>query len=272
MSRIVYSGVLSVTLVALVPSVGLAANETLAKAAVVESKPALASPDCNFCPEIIKIPEGEFWMGSDASGHESPADEKPRYKAKLFEFGMAKFEVTQGEWRQIMGNNPSAFPKCGDNCPVDNVSWNDVQKYIARFNQMTHRNCRLPTEVEWEYACRSGGLEQNYCGANDPEEFAWFKDNAKDKTHPVGGKKPNGLGLHDMTGNVWEWTSGSYTAYPLDSEESRKRLGFDAGLKVLRGGAWMNARGDARSAVRAALPPGDHDDYVGFRLVCPPPR
>ncbi|MEN6422232.1 MAG: formylglycine-generating enzyme family protein [Smithella sp.] len=194
--------------------------------------------------EMIFVKGGCFQMGDTVGGGE--ADEKPVHQVCLSNFYMGKYEVTQGQWQQIMGNNPSHFSSCGDNCPVEKVSWNDVQDFIRRLNSQTGKNYRLPTEAEWEYAARSGGKSEQYSGGADVDSVAWYDGNSGRKTHPVGQKKPNGLGLHDMSGNVWEWCQDWYSDKYYSQSNRDNPSGPSSGSnRVLRGGSWFN--GDARA-------------------------
>ena len=165
-----------------------------------------------------------------------------------------------------MGNNPAEFKACGDSCPVENVSWDDVQVFIKKLNAQTAGGYRLPTEAEWEYACRSGGKEQTYCGGNNPKTLAWWYDaNSGEKTHPVGQKQANGLGLYDMSGNVWEWTC---SAYAENYDGSEQRCSSDANARrVLRGGSWDDRPGSARAAHRLWDGVAVRDNAYGFRLA-----
>jgi formylglycine-generating enzyme len=122
-----------------------------------------------------------------------------------------KYEVTQAQWEAVMGNNPAYFKQCGESCPVESVSWNDVQEFIKKLNQQTGKTYRLPTEAEWEYAARSGGKSEKYSGGNNVDSVAWYNGNSGKQTHPVGRKQPNGLGIYDMSGNVWEWVEDIYS-------------------------------------------------------------
>ncbi len=166
-------------------------------------------------------------------------------------YEMGKTEVTQGQWKAIMGNNPSYFSDCGDNCPVEQVSWDEVQVFLQKLNAKTGKLYRLPSEDEWEYAC-SGGGEDEFCGGGDLNALGWYKDNSREKTHPVGFKKPNGYGLYDMSGNVWEWSN--------DDEH-------EAGKPGLRGGSWGSGAQFARAAYRISLAPAGRFNFLGFRLA-----
>lgn len=158
--------------------------------------------------EMIFVKGGCYQMG-DTFGDGAP-EEKPVHDVCVSDFYMGKHEVTQGQWKRIMGNNPSSFSGCGDNCPVEHVSWNDAQNFIRRLNSQSGKGYRLPTEAEWEYAARSGGKSEKFAGGADVNTVAWYDGNSSSKAHPAGQKLPNGLGLHDMSGNVWEWCNDWY--------------------------------------------------------------
>jgi len=169
---------------------------------------------------------------------------------KNYEIG--KYEVTQAEWQAVMGYNPSKFRSCGQNCPVEKLSWNDIQEFIDKLNAMTGKKFRLPTGEEWEYACY-GGKASTYCGGEDLDALAWSSNNSERKTHPVGQKLPNGYGLYDMAGNVDEWTE--------ECDEG------DCTMRILRGGGWDD---DPQFSVATFkdrfIISGRNDDH-GFRLA-----
>lgn len=167
-------------------------------------------------------------------------------------YEMGKYEVTQKEWRDVMGNNPSYFTSCGDHCPVEQVSWDDIQEFLQKLNQKTGRQYRLPSEEEWEYACY-GGSQTEYCGDNDINAVAWHKGNSNQTSHPVGQKQANGYGLYDMCGNVWEWMENTY-----DNEHDRRSL---------RGGSWYTHPLLVRASFRLSYVPSSRGDRDGFRLA-----
>lgn len=186
------------------------------------------------------------------------------------DFQMGRYEVTQGLWQAIMGANPSRwFYDCRD-CPVENLTWHETQVFIERLNQLTNRNYRLPTEAEWEYACRSGGLNQTYCGGEDINDLAWYDLNADGFPHEVGGKMPNALGLFDMSGNVMEWTCsafnpGYFNPYGKDALECG--LQVSRGYRVARGGSWAQIDTEASSTYRFKLTPATQSPNIGLRLA-----
>ena len=167
---------------------------------------------------------------------------------KVGDFEIGKYEVTQEVWEAVMGGNPSHFGGCSQ-CPVEEVSWNDVQAFLKQLNAMTGLEYRLPTEAEWEDAV--GGYE--YAGSNDPDAVAWYDGNSGERTHPVGQKQPNELGLYDMSGNVYEWMADCWEG--------------DCSERVLRGGSWYVKPGDLRSAFRSWDTAGNRDVDLGFRLA-----
>jgi formylglycine-generating enzyme len=211
--------------------------------------------------EMVLVKGGCYRMG-DTSGAGAEA-EQPVHEVCVKDFYLGRYPVTQMQWTGTMGTNPSRAPGCGLTCPVENVSWNDVQEFIKRLSRRTGKAYTLPTEAEWEYAARSGGKDEKWAGTNDEKElgdYAWYYDNSVFQTHPVGLKKPNGLGLYDMTGNVWQWMSGWYDE-PQGAASGRTRS--------LRGGYWGDVAGFVRVARRIGLPPSARGAGYGFRLALP---
>lgn len=215
--------------------------------------------------ELVPISKGCYQMGNIfnvISGKDNPVHE-----VCVDAFAIGQTEVTQVQWRLIMGNNPSYFSGC-DSCPVERVSWNDIQEYLRRLNTQTFKNYRLPTEAEWEYAARSGGRQEIYAGGDKVDVVAWYKDNSSNSTHPVGQKKANGLGLYDMTGNVSEWCSDWYAKrYYDDSPLSNPQGPSESCCKVHRGGNWEDYEHKIPSCIRDFEGLGDRKSNLGFRLA-----
>ena len=210
---------------------------------------------------MVYVSGGTFIMGGDES-----SDQTPTHSVTLSSYYICKYEVTQALWRAVMGSNPSKFK--GDNLPVEQVSWNDCQTFINRLNSYTGRNFRLPTEAEWEFAARGGNYSRRYkySGSNYIGDVAWYTDNSGNRTHPVGTKQANELGLYDMSGNVWEWCSdwyGSYSSYS-QSNPTGATSGFG---RVERGGNWCGLARYCCSSHRSYYAPGNSFDDLGLRLV-----
>lgn len=184
-------------------------------------------------------------------------------------FYMQTTEVTQGQWQKVMGSNPSYFKNCAD-CPVEQVSWNDCQEFIQRLNSLDPgKGYRLPTEAEWEYACRAGSDTPYYWGSESGiGSHAWYDGNSGNKTHPVAQKTPNAWGLYDMSGNVWEWCSDWYGSNFYANSPNNDPVGPDTGsFRVLRGGSWNLNAGHCRSAFRNWSNPDYRFYHLGFRVV-----
>ncbi|GHT29262.1 hypothetical protein AGMMS49574_05550 [Bacteroidia bacterium] len=217
--------------------------------------------------EMVYVQGGTFSMGcSGEQGGDCHGSEKPLHSVTVSSFNIGKYEVTQAQWKQIMGSNPSYFK--GDNLPVESVSWEDVQEFISKLNAATGKRYRLPTEAEWEYAARGGNRSQGYkySGSNNLNNVAWYVGNSSSKTHPVGAKSPNELGVYDMSGNVWEWCSDWYDNY--NSSSQTNPTGPSTGsYRVLRGGSWYDFAKYCRVSYRDGSTPGDRGRSVGFRLV-----
>jgi formylglycine-generating enzyme len=219
-------------------------------------------------PALVTIPGGCFEMGSPESEEGRFANER-LHQVCVSAFQIGKYEVTQRQWREVMENEPSYFRTC-NHCPVEQVSWNDVQDYVSRLNLQTGKHYRLPTEAEWEFACRGGRSGGLYCGAGDIDALAWYRNNSESRTHPVGEKQPNGLGLDDMSGNVWEWTCSAFVD-GYDGAEARCVDRAWSGQVATRGGARYSESRYLRAAVRDGLKPTDRQDSLGFRLALDAP-
>jgi len=223
----------------------------------------------NLGLKFVYIPSGTFTMGSPLYETDRYEDEKQHSVTLTKGFYIQTTEVTQRQWTAVMGNNPSFFQNCGDNCPVDHVSWNDVQEFIRKLNQQEGSDVyRLPAEAEWEYACRAGSTTR-FCYGDDEKrlgEYAWFEENSEGRTHPVGRKKPNAWGLYDMHGNVWEWCQDWYGEYPHGAAIDPK--GPPKGSRrVLRGASAFNASWNVRSTLRTNDPPDFRGGLAGFRIL-----
>jgi len=180
--------------------------------------------------------------------------------------------VTQGQWKAVMGSNPSHFANCGDNCPVENISWNMAQEFIRKLNQREGTNkYRLPTEAQWEYAARAGSNTAYFFGdsSGNLSRYGWYRDNSGQKIHPVGQKPANAWGLHDVHGNVWEWVADWEGSHP--SSAVTDPTGPASGnSRVLRGGSYYNDARLCRSDSRRGSAPHHRDSMSGFRVVLLP--
>ncbi|SLM27490.1 conserved exported hypothetical protein [Desulfamplus magnetovallimortis] len=212
--------------------------------------------------EFVWVPGGCYMMGSNSG----ESDEKPVHEVCLDGFWMGKYEVTQGQWQKIMGNNPSSFRK-GDDYPVETVSWNDAQQFISKLNSAGAKIFSLPTEAQWEYAARSGGKNQEYSGSNSIDSVAWYGSNSGGSTHRVGTKAANGLGIYDMSGNVWEWCQDIYAKDAYSKHVRNNPIYAESGSnRVFRGGSWINVPAYVRCASRNGDTPDFTDSSLGFRL------
>jgi len=216
--------------------------------------------------EFVKVAGGCFQMGDSFGGGGS--DEEPVHEVCVDNFAIGKFEVTQGQWLAVMGKNPSYF-KNGNNFPVEQVSWSEVQNFITRLNMLSGRNLRLPSEAEWEYAARSGGKNELYAGGDNPGALAWYDGNAGPSSHAVGTRQPNGLGIYDMSGNVGEWVQDWYGSDYYKISPRRNPVGPLGGCsgRVVRGGGWNVEAGLARAVNRDRYEPTNRFAAIGFRLA-----
>ncbi len=226
--------------------------------------------------EFIYIPPGTFMMGSPINEFGRDKDEKQHRVTLTKGFYMQVTEVIQGHWMAVMGNSPSYISNCGDNCPVKDVSWDDAQKFVRQLNQLEgENNYRLPTEAEWEYACRAGSttafangvISELECGY-DPrlDAIGWYCGNVIKKTHPVAQKNPNAWGLYDMHGNVFEWCQDWYGDYPSGSVTDPTGP-LNGSYRVFRGGGLNFGARLCRSADRLSFTPGYRLNYIGFRIL-----
>ncbi len=218
---------------------------------------------------MVRVEGGTFTMGATAEQGSNAADwEKPTHHVTLSTYYIGKYEVTQAEWKAVMGTNPSEFK--GDNLPVENVTWFDCQEFIRKLNELTGKQFRLPTEAEWEYAARGGNKSNRtkYAGGSDIDNVAWYEENSNKTTHPVGQKRPNELGLYDMSGNVWEWCQDYFEFYSSTFQTNPQ--GPATGTRrVLRGGSWSRKAKECRLSYRVINDPDVRINHIGLRLALP---
>ena len=233
--------------------------------------------------DFILIKGGTFQMGSP-NIEKNHFGNETLHQVTVSDFCLGKTPVTQKQWREVMGSNPSHFKDC-DDCPVESVSWNDVQTFLDKLSAKTGMKFRLPTEAEWEYASRGGHKapvdgkihvgEYQYAGSNNLDEVGWYDKNSNRKTHPVAAKKPNELGLYDMSGNVWEWCQDwfgdkYYEACKQQGVVENPKGPETGSYRVLRGGRWSGVAQYCRSAYRDYFGPDFRNHFIGFRLVFVP--
>ena len=232
---------------------------------------------------MIKVDGGTFTMGATSEMTNPWDDEKPTHQVTLSSYYIGETEVTQALWKAVMRKNPSKFK--GDNLPVENVSWEDCQTFIGKLNDLTGKSFRLPTEAEWEYAARGENKSRHtqYSGSSIIDEVAWYWQNSGDKyltgdwdgdkikenncrIHPVKTKKPNELGLYDMSGNVWEWCQDRYGNYSSNAQTNPTGPGSGS-RRVSRGGSWGDNGWSCRSSRRNSGSPGNRYGDLGFCLA-----
>ena len=217
--------------------------------------------------DMVKVEAGTFMMGATSEMQKPYNEEKPVHQVTLTNnYYMGKYEVTQALWQVVMGSNPSYFK--GDNLPVECVSWDSCKVFINKLNSMTGRKFRLPTEAEWEYAARGGKKSRGnqYCGSNNISDVAWYNENSENKTHPVGMKQANELGLYDMTGNVEEWCQDRIRSY-VKSSQINPTGAVRGAWRVFRGGSWNSYMRNCRLSFRCSAKPVYGDFDQGLRLV-----
>jgi formylglycine-generating enzyme required for sulfatase activity len=221
--------------------------------------------------EMVWVEGGSFLMGSNSD--KASSAEGPEHKVTLDGFHMGKFEVSQQLFQEVMGWDTSYFP--GKGVPVNNVSWTNIQRFIERLSKMTGKHFRLPTEAEWEYAAKGGQLSKGYqySGSNTIEEVAWYAGNGKRRLHPSGKKKPNELGLYDMTGNLWEFCHDDASMRPYPDQERTNPLegSFDgpysSKAKITRGSGYEFDEDESFVYRRDGATPNVRMPDIGFRLV-----
>ena len=217
--------------------------------------------------DMVRVEAGTFTMGATAEMEDPYGDEKPTHQVTLTnDYYMGKYEVTQALWQAVMNSNPSYFK--GDNLPVEQVSWDDCQEFLSKLNSITGKTFRLPTEAEWEYAARGGKKSRGYqySGSNNLSDVAWYKDNSDRKTHAVGSKQANELGIYDMSCNVREWCQDWYGSYSSSSQVNP--IGANSGYhRVCRGGGWYFTARNCRSSYRNSISPDGRGYDFGLRLV-----
>jgi formylglycine-generating enzyme required for sulfatase activity len=240
--------------------------------------------------DMVAIPGGRFWMGSPDGEESRDGDENPQHEVSVSDFFLGKFAVTQAQWRAVaqlpqinrsLNADPSGFKS--DNRPVEQVCWDDAQEFCARLSQATGKAYRLPSEAQWEYACRAGTTTPFAFGATLNTDIANYDGNYtyangkkgvyREQTIDVGSFPPNAWGLYDMHGNVWEWCEDSwhdnYNGAPTDGTAWTDNSTEN---KLLRGGSWINDPGFCRSASRVSDSRDDRGNYLGFRVLCVSPR
>ena len=249
-----------------------ATRQAAAQQRATKLKELLPSLLASFKQQMVTVPGGTFTMGCTEEQSSCDDDEKPVRQVQVSSFSIGKYQVTQELWEAVMGKNPSKFRNC-PRCPVAHVGWDDTQMFLKELNALTGERYRLPTDAEWEYAARGGPKSQGslYVGSDDLDSVAWYDKNSGNKVHRVGQKQPNGLGLYDMSGNVWEWVEDcwnkKYPGPPADGSAWKSR---DCSRHMLRGGAWSSYPRYLRASNRYRELSSFLRYDVGFRLVGTP--
>ena len=221
--------------------------------------------------QMVRVEGGSFTMGWTPEQANGGADEQPTHTVRLESFEIGRYETTQELWEAVMGENPSAFGGC-PRCPVETVSWDDVQTFLQRLNA-GGKQYRLPSEAEWEYAARGGLLSEGYqyAGSSSWADVAWYYENSGNRTHPVGRKQANELGLFDMSGNVREWVQDCWHAsYDDTPGDGSAREQGDCRRRVIRSGSWYGKPSDVRSTSRFWYTTDFRNNNLGFRIARTP--
>jgi formylglycine-generating enzyme len=240
-------------------------------------RPVLAADDVTGVPRatakiaMVPVKGGCFRMG-DIFGI-GGADEKPAHEVCVSDFYIGKYPVTQEQWSLVMGSNPSQY-RGAENLPVENISWKEAEAFVKALRTKTGKKWRLPTEAEWEYAARSGGKEQKYPGTGSEEllpQYAWMDKNSGLKTHPVGTRKPNALGIYDMAGNVWQWVQDRYDPEYFQHSPRNDPKGDPFGVnRLIKGGSAYQDAYSLRASYRDYQSPDNKGNCVGLRLALSP--
>lgn len=207
--------------------------------------------DCDDCPEMVALPAGQFTMGLAVQNKAGDESALPAHAVTVKSFAIGKYEVTQDEWFAVMGTRPASFK--GGKHPVEQVTWKFAKEFTRKLSEKTGKPYRLLTEAEWEYAARAGSEGEHYFGKNISAlpDYAWFDDNSGESTHPVGQRKPNAFGLHDLYGNVWEWTEDCWHEDYADApSDGSAWLTGDCSQRVARGGTWYSKSASVSSPAR----------------------
>ncbi len=226
----------------------------------------------NLKQQMVTVQGGTFTMGCTEEQGSCDDDEKPVRQVQVNSFRIGKYQVTQDLWAAVMGKNPSKF-RNGPRCPVENVGWDDTKTFLKKLNALTGERYRLPTDAEWEYAARGGQKSQGslYVGSDDLDSVAWYDKNSGNRVHQVGQKQPNGFGLYDMSGNVWEWVEDCWNKkYPGPQADGSAWKSRNCARHMLRGGAWTSYPRYLRASNRYWNLSAFLRDDVGFRLVGTP--
>lgn len=258
-----------ITCMAIAPSALMAQSGEKAQPAAKQNAAELQQILDQLSADMVLVEGGTFTMGviqnTDSCAND---DEQPAHEVTLSAFHISKYEVTQRLWQAVMGSNPSYFKD--DDRPIEWVSWDNCQQFIKRLNALTGKQFRLPTEAEWEFAARGGNKSRSckYSGGDDIRQVAWYRTNSECTTHAVGTRKPNELGLYDMTGNVSEWCQDWYDTYPSDPQTDPQGPG-NTNRKVYRGGGWNDDAATNRITARDKwyAEPSGKSASVGFRLA-----
>lgn len=273
--------ILVVLLAVLISQKAFSQTDASGKPGAAAANTANVFKDCDTCPELTVVPAGSFFRGSK----EGRSTEQPVHQVNVKSFLIGRFEVTQGQWKAVMGSTPSSNQKCGENCPVESVSWDDVQTYLKKLTEMTGKNYRLPSEAEWEYTARAGtgsvywwGDTASHDQANyGSEECCNGLAEGRDQwenTAPVGQFPSNTFGIHDMLGNVAEWVEDvyhkNYFLAPGDGSAWISGAPYELLARVVRGGAWNHDSGSVRSASRTKAIVVEPSDNIGIRVARSP--